>query len=137
MVFKQVFDKASSFSEGLAMVGVGDIVYEEWEDSVSSNVFYGFVGKCGYIDKTGEFVIEPQFDDADDFSEGLAGVRVGDVRGEVGWLKKGKYGFIDKTGKFVIEPQFDDVDQFIGGVARVEKDGEWGYVNKAGKCFGF
>ncbi|MBN1460634.1 MAG: WG repeat-containing protein, partial [Armatimonadetes bacterium] len=33
-------------------------------------------GKWGYIDKTGTIRIQPQFDDARDFSDGLAAVRV-------------------------------------------------------------
>ena len=41
----------------------------------------------------GKFVINPQFNDAKDFSDGLAAVRKSE---------KGKYGFIDKTGRFVI-----------------------------------
>lgn len=50
-------------------------------------------GKCGYIDKTGKIIINPQFDMAMSFSEGLAIVRIGD-----------KYGYIDKTGKYVWNP---------------------------------
>ena len=41
-------------------------------------------GKYGFIDKTGKYVINPQFDDAEAFSEGLARVWIGD------W-KTGKY----------------------------------------------
>lgn len=47
----------------------------------------------GYIDKTGRFVIKPQFKSAEPFSGGLA--RVGD--GE-------KFGYIDKTGKYIWNP---------------------------------
>src|SRR3954463_10837627 len=51
-------------------------------------------GKWGYINRTGEVVIKPQYDDAWDFSEGLAYVRAGMRR-----------GLIDKTGQMVIELQ--------------------------------
>ncbi|EMU6300714.1 WG repeat-containing protein, partial [Campylobacter coli] len=47
---------------------------------------------------SGKFVIEPKFDDAWNFNEGLAGVEL-----------NGKWGFIDKSGKIVIEPKFDDI----------------------------
>jgi hypothetical protein len=69
------------FSETLARIKIGD--------------------KWGYIDKTGKFVINPQFDFARDFSEGLAAVKIG-----------GKCGYINKTGKIVIKPQFDDARDF-------------------------
>ena len=52
--------------------------------------------KWGFINKAGEFVINPQFYDAWDFSEGLAPVLIGD-----------KYGYINPTGEIVIKPQFD------------------------------
>jgi hypothetical protein len=42
-----------------------------------------------------------QFDEATDFTEGLAAVRLGDYT-------TGKCGYIDKQGKFVITPQFGD-----------------------------
>ncbi len=61
-------------------------------------------GKLGYIDKAGKVVVEPQFDRAENFSEGLAAVRVGGRRGTC--------GYIDKTGKFAINPQFDDARAF-------------------------
>ncbi|PSO79918.1 MAG: hypothetical protein BRC51_06045 [Cyanobacteria bacterium SW_12_48_29] len=41
-------------------------------------------------------VINPQFDYAGEFSEGLAPIKISD-----------KWGYIDKTGEMVINPQFD------------------------------
>ena len=49
--------------------------------------------QVGYIDKTGNIVIEPQFDFAHRFSGELAQVHVGD-----------KIGYIDKTGRYVWQP---------------------------------
>ena len=63
-------------------------------------------GKWGYIDKTGKVIIEPKFDEAADFSEGLARVKVGIF-----------YGFIDFSGDFVIKPQFTWVKSFSEGLA--------------------
>lgn len=50
--------------------------------------------KHGYIDKTGEIVILPQFDEAGDFSEGIASVAISQ-----------KVGCIDRTGKNIWDPQ--------------------------------
>ena len=51
----------------------------------------------GYIDKSGKYVIEPQFSNTAGFSEGLAPVQ--DPESEL-------YGYIDESGSYVIEPQF-------------------------------
>lgn len=65
-------------------------------------------GKFGFIDKKGNVVIEPKFDDVQDFSEDLALVT----------LNKQKV-FIDKTGKLVIEPKdFEPINGFTNGLAR-------------------
>ena len=68
--------------------------------------------------ETDSFVINPQFDSAFPFSDGLARVRIGDAR-------TGKYGFIDKTGFLVINPQFHLAWSFSDGLAHV-KDGTTG-----------
>ena len=78
--------------------------------------------KFGYIDKTGDFVIPPHFDDlCYEYSEGLAAVNV-----------EGKYGFIDKNGDFVITPQFECVLPFAHGIAAVLIEEKYGYIDKSG-----
>ena len=55
--------------------------------------------RCGYIDRTGKMIINPQFNGAEPFDDqGLAPVQQGE-----------RWGFIDRTGKMVINPQFDDI----------------------------
>ena len=78
--------------------------------------------KTGFIDKSGKFVINPQFDYNADFYEGLARVGIGS-----------KWGFIDKSGKFVINPQFDDAADFYEGLATVNVGDKWGFSDKSGK----
>lgn len=71
-------------------------------------------GKIGYVDKRGEFVIEPQFDEAESFDEGLA---------EVCWKlenrSSSKCGYINLLGDIVIEPQFRYAHSFQEGTAIV------------------
>ncbi len=64
----------------------------------------------------GKIVVSRQLEFADDFSEGLAAVRIGNS-------KTRKYGFINKDGKIVVSPQFDfrynDFHDFKDGLAAV------------------
>ena len=72
----------------------------------------------GFIDKRGDVVIEPKYDDACGFSDGLAAVKVGK-----------KYGFIDHTGRMVIEPQFgfgNDQVFYLNKSNKTEKDVKMG-----------
>ena len=77
--------------------------------------------RWGYIDKAGKYVINPQFDDAWPFEDGLALVEI-----------DGKWGVIDKSGKYVINPQFDFISVvFSEGLALVEIGGKYGYISKS------
>jgi TonB family protein len=138
---------AAGFTEGLARVKVGDkwgfmntagklVIAPQFDDVEDFSEGLAFVrvdGKHehGYIDKTGQVVIEPQykFGRSSDlrFSEGLATASVGD-----------SVGFIDKTGRFVIAPRFDGASSFSEGVAPVrifEKGvsyGPVGFIDRTG-----
>ncbi len=78
----------------------------------------------GYIDSKGNYVVNPQFDDAELFGENsLATVKSGD-----------KWGYIDKTGKILINPQFDSTHNFYKDrIAAVKSGDKWGFIDKAGK----
>ncbi|HEX6046079.1 MAG TPA: WG repeat-containing protein [Pyrinomonadaceae bacterium] len=60
----------------------------------------------GYINKTFEFVIQPRFESAAPFSEGLARVAVIEHESE-------KLAFIDKNGNFVVKPTFNTDYDFL------------------------
>ncbi len=77
--------------------------------------------KYAFIDKTGHPLFSQRFDDAKDFSEELAPVKV-----------DGKWGFIDKTGVFAVKPQFDSADMFSDGVALVSQNGLFGFIAHSG-----
>ena len=104
------FGGYSDFSDGLACVTNSRLSTVE--------------ARWGYIDKTGRFVIKPQFDwdGVLDFSEGLASVRT-----------RNKWSYVDKTGKFVITPQFDDASNFSEGLAGVVIGDKSGYINRTGQ----
>ena len=81
-------------------------------------------GSWGYVDRSGAWVIQPQFSQAEPYSMGLAAVK-----------KNGKWGYIDDCGREIIKPRFDMADGFSGGLALVEIEGRWGYVNEAGELY--
>lgn len=102
------YDAVYPFSEGLA--------------EVTKDREYGFGGKRGFIDKQGNEVVAPIYDDVDSFSEGLARVE-----------KDGKWGFIDKQGGVVIPLIYDFISDFSEGLAPVQKDGVWYLIDKTGR----
>ncbi|HVT83357.1 MAG TPA: WG repeat-containing protein, partial [Phycisphaerae bacterium] len=78
--------------------------------------------KAGFIDKTGNFAIEPRFDAAMDFAEGLAAV-----------FTNGKWGFIDKTGKLVMAAKYDGAAYFSEGLACVRQGNKTIVIDKLGQ----
>ncbi|MBK8268048.1 MAG: WG repeat-containing protein [Planctomycetes bacterium] len=80
--------------------------------------------KWGYVDRTGAFVIKPQFDEAYPFtlSEKVAVVR-----------QNGKFGLIDLAGHWIVAPTIDWGDEVEFGMWRVTKDRKVGYMDMNGK----
>jgi len=93
---------AAGFTEGLAPAASG--------------------GKWGFIDQTGKWVVNPQFESASNFADGLAPVVVG-----------GRWGYIDQKGKFVVNPQYDFGDWFHEGYAAFKSGGMWGFIDNKGR----
>lgn len=129
---------AEPFRQGIARV------------AVKSSRGVGFVG----ID--GAFEIEPRFDEATNFEDGLAvvcenekygvldraGKFVATPRFDYVWnFSEGlarfrvgdKIGFIDQVGKIAIEPSFEGAWEFAEGLAPVQIDGNWGFIAKDGR----
>lgn len=77
--------------------------------------------KYGYIDRTGQLAVQPQFDDAGEFAEGLAPVMTGRA-----------WGYIDQTGAFTAHPQFDEARQYSEGLAAVRVGDRFGYIGREG-----
>ena len=112
--------------------------------------------RWGYIDSSGKLAINFQFEEAHDFSEGLASVKTGGKWGYVGedgkfivnpqfdgagffsegltWVRiSGKEGYIDKAGTYIVNPQFDVAFPFHEGLAIVSTGNKWGFIDKEGK----
>ncbi len=68
--------------------------------------------KYGFVNESGQYVIQPQFKQAKNFSEGLAAVKVEDSKGQ-------HFTYIDKTGKIAIEKSFISANNFHEGFAVV------------------
>lgn len=170
------FKNASFFSEGLACVvnengkpmyiDVGGNIKFEVSNGDECGLFKEQLAtikvgdKWGYIDDTGMININPQFDVAYPFSEGLAVVGQKNNKNEVSWgfinkagevvinyqfrwagkftngisvVYDGKnYGFIDKNGKFVINPQYSYAEEFVAEKALISQGSMYGYIDKGG-----
>ena len=75
----------------------------------------------GFVDKNGNWIINPIYEDVDVFRE------------EVCWVKlKDKWGLIDRNGEFLIHPRFDGAREFNEGLANVKIANKWGVVDKEG-----
>lgn len=77
--------------------------------------------KFTFIDKSGSIITAERYDYANDFSEGLAAVRIGE-----------KWGYIDKKGRLVIQPRFDEARMFSDGLACVQLGKRYGYIDPNG-----
>ena len=78
--------------------------------------------RYGYQDRAGMIVIDPLFDEAGEFKDGLALVKV-----------DGDLGFIDTRGKTVVEPEWEELYPFKDDLARVRSGGKYGFVDRKGQ----
>ena len=81
--------------------------------------------KWGYVDESGEMRIEPRYDDAWNFHEERAAVKIE-------WAR----GYIDREGNYVVEPKYQYAGPFRDGIARVMLDDVWEYIDREGKPVG-
>lgn len=94
--------------------------------------------RYGYINRKGRYVINLLFDFAEDFSDSLAAVRIGDKEEYSDILERfivrpGKWGYINREGQYVINPQFDDAESFSEDLAFVDIGDKEGYINREGQ----
>jgi hypothetical protein len=148
MVIEPQFDIARDFSDGLAGVRIAKrFIYIDtagrpvlrlnykWRDPkrtiASAGMFREGLAciatstdggpELGFVDKEGRLAIDPQFNAARDFSEGLAAVRINN-----------KWGFVDRAGRLSIPLRFDEAGRFSEGLAWVRIGDATGYIDKRG-----
>jgi hypothetical protein len=133
------YDHANSFSEGLAQVNkdskgffinkIGQKVFEIAPKMSASNFSEGLArieinDLYGFIDTTGKIVVQPEFPEAEDFTEGLA---------RVSTQSSTYYGFINKSGEISIPPKYKDANPFSEGLASIKIGEKWGFINQRGQ----
>ena len=148
IVIEPKFTDAENFSDGLAMVAEdkkredgasgyfnrksfmdtkGNIVtpfYERAENFSEGLAAVYIENRWGFIDKTGNIVIAPQFDFVlREFSEGIAFVHCDNE----------KIAAINKSGKYITQCIFDEAWGFSEGLSAVQLNGEFGFINSKGR----
>ncbi len=78
--------------------------------------------KWGFCDSEKNILIEPKYDEAYPFVEGMSLVKLND-----------KHGFINRTGQEIIEIRYDDANHFSEGLAMACLDDSFGYLDKNGR----
>lgn len=112
----------------------------------------------GYIDRTGKWIIRPQFDHVHPFHDGVAQVinsrseflvdksgkplglsceGLSDPPFQEGFAlvenAPGRFWFVDKSGKRICPQNFEAALQFSEGLAPVKTAGKWGFIDSKGK----
>lgn len=68
------------------------------------------------------WIIQPQYDEAEEFREGMAPVKIND-----------KWRFIDMKGNFINSQSYDDIEEYDYGLAFVQSKEKWGLINNKGE----
>ncbi|HEY9047764.1 MAG TPA: WG repeat-containing protein [Ohtaekwangia sp.] len=137
-IIHPAFEKADPFVNGVAFVTQGDSVhfiditgkrlhsYLKKEASQFSEDMCLIVvnGKHGFLDRSGNMVVKPQYDYATNFAEGIAIV-----------LTKDKMGAIDKKGNMVIPAIYFGLLAPAEGLVPASKypEKKWGFMDTKGK----
>ena len=81
-------------------------------------------GKYGYVDESGNWAVEPKFDNADEFERGVARV-------QLNWM----WGFLKEDGSWLFEPVLHEANPFSGEIACVKKGLRYGFLDRQGEWF--
>lgn len=141
--------------------GDGEWAFELPADTKAGAFHDGYVSftpdgeNWGFLDTTGAVTVEPSFELAGQYWNGLAVVKrdgkygfvdtEGTVQGSLEWddalpchekrcpvQRDGVWGYLDEQGAVAIEPQFEDIRDFHSGKAAVLRDAKVGYIGLDG-----
>ena len=138
------FEKASYFYKGVAWVQgefgepwklidkQGNVIVDNFQGEVPSFSFIDSKtelvafrhkdGLWGYINLSGDVVISADYQLADTFQDGVAGVQ-----------KDGFYGVIDSYGEIVLPFKYERLWVGDSNMFAVKKDDKWEFVNSVGE----
>jgi len=110
---------SNEIHEGIESYQSAVLKYMEKTDGLRK---YQDKNKWGYLDKNQQVIITPNFEEAYDFSNSMAKVKI-----------NGKIGFIDNAGDVIIEPKYDWIANFYEGLAMAKINNKFGYINIKGE----
>lgn len=133
VVIDFTYEEGKDFGQGMAPVSSGmhwGYIDKAGRKLTKERFLMAWTPKCGrgrvhdfvtqkhnFVNTAGKLIHRQGFDDAMDFSEGLAPVKV-----------KDKWGYIDFDGKMVIPAQYTSASGFRRNMAEVEVDGKSWWV---------
>jgi hypothetical protein len=79
-------------------------------------------GKFGFIDRSGRWVVQNQFDEVRKFNEGLAAFRINN-----------QWGFVNNQGTIIVSSQYDQVSDYKRGLAIVSHNGGQSLIDFKGE----
>jgi len=149
-----------NFKDGLAMIRVKDVGFDDSDDGNSCVVFAENVNLYpgnwyyGFIDKSGNWSIKPELESAITFNDSISIVelnkeiyfltRNGDLirvqNKNVGEYAEGfaieytddGYYFVNKQGQRISDQGFQRANPFSDGMAAVQVNDKWGFIDTSG-----
>jgi len=136
IIIEPKYTSATDFSEGLCIVSLH--VISEPQGMIQINPFsHGFAktdslfqsiinngNGARFINTMLQPTSEIYFQDAKDFSEGYAAIKLND-----------KWGFINTSFNHLLDIKYDNAQSFSEGLAPVKLGGKWGYLGKNNKIY--
>lgn len=79
-------------------------------------------GKTGFVNASGKWIIEAQFDETGNFHEQIAPIRMA-----------GNWGMVAMDGRVIAEPKWDEIKDFQAGIAVVKASEQYFLLDKSGQ----